>query len=372
MKKVGILYILGFLVGMATGLFIPLSTLFLESKGVSENIIGMISSTYFVAMVVGSIIFLKICRKTDAYKLVISALLLAVIAIFVFVNSTKIIAFFICMFVVGLGISFNFITIQNNLAQTDTDDKTKVTGIYAFFFAIGFAVSTALGTIMFSISTNLAFGAACVLLLIDMVIIYNAKLKLGNSDDKSSGSENKIALFFPFILGGYTYGFIENAFSAFYPIYLKDSYSLKFAGIVLGTFVLGGIVGMLPLSALPAKLGIYKACILFSIGALFSLALIVGTSQKLLFSLIAGACVCVIYPSTLAALNMERVSSDDVIWATGVYSMFYSIGSACGPFVTGFVMDFTHKGLFIVSGLLIGLFMIVHLVMETKMQLQRR
>ena len=89
MKKVGILYILGFLVGMATGLFIPLSTLFLESKGVSENIIGMISSTYFVAMVVGSIIFLKICRKTDAYKLVISALLLAVIAIFVFVNSTK-------------------------------------------------------------------------------------------------------------------------------------------------------------------------------------------------------------------------------------------------------------------------------------------
>ena len=372
MKKVRILYILGFLVGMATGLFIPLSTLFLESKGVSENIIGMISSTYFVAMVVGSLIFLKICRKVDAYKLVISALMLAVVAIFVFVNSTEILSFFICMFVVGLGISFNFITIQNNLAQTDTDDKTKATGIYAFFFAIGFAVSTALGTIMFSISANLAFGAACVLLLIDMVIIYKAKLKLGTSDDNVSGSENKLALFFPFILGGYTYGFIENAFSAFYPIYLKDSYSLKFAGIILGTFVLGGIVGMLPLSALPAKLGINKACIVFSIGALFSLALIVGTSQTLLFSLIAGACVCVIYPSTLAALNMEKVSSDDVIWATGVYSMFYSIGSACGPFVTGFVMDITHTGLFIVSGLLIGLFMIVHLVAETRMQLQRR
>ena len=281
MKKFNIFYLLGFLVGGATGFFIPLSTLFLSEKNISENVIGMISSTYFVAMVIGSYLFLRICKKFDAYKLVIAALGVAIVAIMTYIQSDSLPLYFLCMFVVGLGISFNFITIQNGLSQSDAEDKTMITGIYAFFFAIGFACSTACGTTLFAISAKLAFGMACLLILIDMAIIYKIKIKLSFTENEK-GNYN-FMLFFPFILGGFTYGFIENAFSSFYTIYLKNYYSLKFSGIVLGAFVLGGIIGMLPLSILPQKMGIHKACFVFSIGALLGLGLILATDFKLIF-----------------------------------------------------------------------------------------
>lgn len=365
MRKVNIFYLLGFLVGGATGLFIPLSSLFLSEKNIPENVIGMISATYFAAMVIGSYVFLKICKKFDAYKLVIAALFVAILSIIAFVKADSLPLYFLCMFMIGLGISFNFITIQNGLSQSDVEDKTRITGLYAFFFAMGFACSTACGTSLFTKSANLAFGIACFLLAIDMGIIFKIKIKLNFTENEKE--RYNFWVFAPFILGGFTYGFIENAFSSFYTIYLKNFYSINFSGIVLGAFVLGGIIGMLPLSALPKKVGIHKACIVFSAGALIGFGLILVTDYKLIFSVVAGACVCVIYPSTLAALNLSEVSRNEIVWATGVYSIFYSIGSAFGPFITGFATSITSVGLFIVSGLLMLLFGGIHLHKAVKM-----
>ena len=365
MRKVNIFYLLGFLVGGATGLFIPLSSLFLSEKNIPENVIGMISATYFAAMVIGSYVFLKICKKFDAYKLVIAALFGAILSIIAFVKADSLPMYFLCMFMIGLGISFNFITIQNGLSQSDVEDKTRITGLYAFFFAMGFACSTACGTSLFTKSANLAFGIACFLLAIDMGIIFKIKIKLNFTENEKE--RYNFWVFAPFILGGFTYGFIENAFSSFYNIYLKHFYSINFSGIVLGAFVLGGIIGMLPLSALPKKVGIHKACIVFSAGALIGFGLILVTDYKLIFSVVAGACVCVIYPSTLAALNLSEVSRNEIVWATGVYSIFYSIGSAFGPFIAGFATSITSVGLFIVSGLLMLLFGGIHLHKAVKM-----
>lgn len=360
MKRIYIIYLLGLLVGGAIGLFIPLSSLLLSEKHIPESIIGLISATYFIAMIIGSYIFIKMSKRFEAYKLVVVALLMAMISIFVFVKINSLIIYLICMFIVGLGISFNFIMIQNALVQYNIDNSTITTSIYAFSFAMGFACSTACGTNLFAISKYLAFGTACMLLLVDLIIICFVRIQLNSTEHRTENYT--FWKFSPFLLGGFIYGFVENAFTSFYAIYLLKYYSIRLSGIILGSFVLGGILGMIPLSKLSDKLGIHKACVLFSIGTLIGFGFIVETEFKLIFSVIAGAFLCVIYPSTLAALNIRNTSKDEILWATGLYSMVYALGSALGPLFSGIAMNYSSIGLFVVCACLVILFMFVHLL----------
>ena len=320
----------------------------------------------------GAVSFSKLVKNVvNTYYVVAPALVVSAMAMVVFGISDNLIINGICTFIIGIGISFNFITVQSYLNQSDATDKTRITGLYAFFFAMGFAIMIILGPILFSLANLIAFVVSSLFLLLVAILVIRFKISLKRIVVKKQ--KVSLSIFLVLALGGFLYGYIENAIVIMYPIYLVDLVSIELIGIIVSSYGLGGIVGLIPLIGISEKIGIYKACILFAtlsfitfgISILITMSFhdlpfVLATGVLVLISAAAGAFVGVIYPITLAGLNDVGLNQNGIIYATSVYTFLYSLGSSTGPAFSGVSMDvFGRLGFFYTCMVLFIIFIVL-------------
>lgn len=361
-----VIYLMALLIGSAIGIIIPLTSTHMSRNHVSELLIGVIASVYFLTVALGTVFINKRMRNRDLKKLIALGLIISSLCTIIFPLIFGGVMWFILMAIMGFGVSFHLVGTQTAL-HSFADDAIRgvVSGIYTLFFAFGFAAGTIGGPKIYEGNIYLSFivGALC-LLIAAVIVLSKIKVKLYISDKPKENITRKIALS---LQGAFSYGFIENTIASMYPIFLlKYNFTLSQMGYALGMFVIGGIVGTIPITYIGDRIGREKALI---IGVLISLVGFIGIIQfhgliyKLIFSFICGVGIGAIYPVSMA-LGAQGLNKEEIISATSSFTFFYSFGCAAGPALSSAAMNKLGNNYLFSLSLILLLALLPHLFLK--------
>ncbi|UZW13320.1 MFS transporter [Clostridium pasteurianum] len=336
-----VIYLMALLIGSAIGIIIPLTSTHMLKNNVSELLIGIIASIYFLAVALGTVFINKKMKNKDLRKLIAVGLIISSVCTILFPFISGGILWLILMAVMGFGVSFHLVGTQTALHSFANDSiRGLVSGIYTLFFAFGFALGTIGGPKLYEMNIYMSFAAGALSLIIAaFIVILKIKVKLFIYGESKGDIIKRISLS---LQGAFSYGFIENTIASMYPIFLfKYNFTLSQMGYALGMFVIGGIVGTIPISYTSDRIGREKGLIIGVIISLIGFMGIIefdGFTYKLFFSFVCGIGIGAIYPVSMA-IGIQGLNKEEIISAASDFTFFYSFGCAAGPAVSSLAMD---------------------------------
>ncbi|AKG33950.1 MFS transporter [Paenibacillus durus] len=356
----GIIYSIALLVGTSMGVITPLSTTHMTANHVDEIWIGVISSSYFFFMALGSVFVDRTMRGSNVKKVITTGLLLTAVCGALFPLFTLNGVWLGLMSLMGIGISCNMVGMQTALHNlSDTKSLGMVNGIYSLCYALGLIVSAALAPQVYSYTVWLPFAFSSLCLILAAGIIH---FKLhGVLVIPGRAREKVVSKIKPALFGAFVYGFSETIVVALYPLYLiREHVAVSETGYALSIFVVGSIIGLLPLTYLADRMGRRKClalCVLLSTMTVIGIVSVSDLSLKMLFSFAAGLMIGPMYPLSMA-LAVQDLPQSERSSGNAWFTTFYGFGSAAGPFFSSVVMDiWGHRHIFTASLLLFGLFL---------------
>ncbi|MCX8132186.1 MAG: MFS transporter [Clostridia bacterium] len=362
-----VMYCVALMTGFAMGVINPLATTHMTKNNVGNIWVGAISSSYFLFMALGSMLIYKKLRGKDVRRMLISGLLLTAASSIGFPLVNNKVLWFLLMSLMGAGISLNMVGIQTVMHNvTESGSKALVSGIYSFCFAVGFVISAVIGPRIYEKSTWMAFLTGALCLCISAFLI-NFKLK--NLLTIPAYSEGKIfskitvALF-----GAFAYGFSETTLVSLYPLFMiRLNFELSQVGYALGIFIVGSILGTIPITYMADRIGRKKCLGIAIFASLFAVAGIMAFdsfSSKLIFSFIAGFTIGPVYPLSLA-LSVQDLSQEELLSGTALFTFAYGIGSTAGPFLSSVAMRYLGNNYIFSISLLIFIIMLAYMVIPS-------
>lgn len=340
-KNKWVLYTVGLLIGMAMGIINPLASTHLEKNNVGTLWIGIVSSSFFLFMSLGSIFINKRMRNKNIKGIILVGSVITSVACGIFPLVSNLVCSLILMAIMGVGISFNIIGAQTML-QDLTEDTTRgiVSGVYSFFFAIGFVFSSVIGPQLYFVKAWLPFMIPIVTLACCPIIVsLNFKESLMLPEKSQGNVWKKVSLG---LQGAFSYGFTETTLITLYPIFLlHQAYSPENLGYALGIFVVGSIVGTIPVTYSSDKFGREKTLFISILLAVFSILGIVAfdtLAVRLIFSFLSGVTVGPIYPLSLA-VTVQNLAKQEIPSGTSLFTSSYGVGSTIGPLISSTAMS---------------------------------
>jgi len=356
------LYIIALCIGVAMGIINPLSSTHLEQNNVGNLWIGIISSSFFFFMSIGSIYLDKKMRNKNIKGIILVGSIVSATACGIFPFVSNLFILLLLMVIMGFGISFNIVGVQTML-QDLTEDYTRgiVSGLYSFFFAIGFVLSSVMGPKLYIFKTWFPFMIPIVtLILCPLIISINFKGKLILPEKPKGNVLKKVTIG---LQGAFLYGFTETTLITLYPIFLlHQNYSLSNLGYALAIFVVGSIVGTIPMTYISDRFGRDKTLIIIILISVFTvLGIIVFNSfeLRLIFSFLTGIVIGPIYPLSLA-VTIQNLSKKEMPSGASLFTFSYGIGSTIGPIISATAMSLFGDGyIFSVCLLIFVLFLFI-------------
>jgi len=340
------LYIIAFCIGVALGIINPLSSTHLEQSNAGNLWIGIISSSFFLFMSIGSIYLDKKMRNKNIKGILSVGSFAAATACGIFPFVSNLFILLLLMVIMGFGISFIIVGVQTML-QDLTEDNTRgiVSGLYSFFFAIGFVASSVMGPKLYIFKTWIPFMIPIVtLILCPLIVSVNFKDKLIFPEKPKGNVLKKVTIG---LQGAFLYGFTETTLITLYPIFLlHQNYSISNLGYALAIFVVGSMVGTIPMTYISDKFGRDKTLIIVIIMSVFTvLGIIVFNSfeLRLIFSFLSGLAIGPIYPLSLA-VTVQNLSKKEIPSGSSLFTSSYGIGSTIGPIISATVMSLLGDG----------------------------
>ncbi|OOM81397.1 MFS transporter [Clostridium sp. BL-8] len=364
-----ILFVIGLLIGVAMGIINPLSSTHLKSNNVNSLWIGIISSSFFLFMSIGSILVDRKMRNKDIKGTILIGAVISATACGIFPFSSNLVVSLFLMIFMGIGLSFNLVGVQTMLQNlTEESSRSVISGLYSLCFAVGFVLSSVLGPAFYEWNNWVPFiFPICALLICQIVIHATFKEKLLFSPKPKINTLKKISIG---LQGGFLYGFTETTLTTLYPVFLiHEQYDLRIAGYALGIFVLGSIIGTMPITYLSDKLGREKVLLMSIIISVFTIAGIMIFDNfvlRLIFSFLSGFIIGPIYPLAMA-VSVQNLSKEEIPSGTSLFTSFYGGGSTIGPLLSSAVMSmFGDNYIFSVCLLLFITFPVVMYVKKVR------
>lgn len=364
-----VLYLIGLLIGISMGIINPLASTHLEKSNTSNLWIGTISSSFFFAMSIGSICIDKKMRNKNIKGIILVGSVLAAMACGIFPLVSNLFILLLLMMIMGFFISLSIVGVQTML-QALTEERTRgiISGLYSFYFAIGFVFSAVIGPKLYIYKPWLPFIIPTVTLILCPVIInLNFHETVIFSQKSKANVLKKVSIG---LKGAFLYGFTETTLVTLYPIFLiHEKYNLSNIGYALGIFVVGSIVGTIPMTYISDKFGREKTLIIMiSISIFTALGITIFSSfvLKLIFSFLSGVVIGPIYPLALA-VSVQKLSREEIPWGTSLFTSFYGIGSTVGPLISSVAMSlFGDNYIFSVCLLIFVMFLFTTIVKRAK------
>ncbi|KWX89117.1 transporter, partial [Paenibacillus riograndensis] len=145
-----VIYGIALLVGTSVGVINPLSTTHMTANHGEEIWVGVISSSYFFFMALGSMAADRTMRGTDMKRVITSGLLLTAVCSALFPLFTVNAVWLLLMSLMGIGISCNMMGLQTALhSLTGEKSLGMVSGMYSLCFALGLIASSALAPMVY-------------------------------------------------------------------------------------------------------------------------------------------------------------------------------------------------------------------------------
>lgn len=335
------IYVIGLLIGVAMGIINPLASTHLKENNIGSLWIGIVSSSFFLFMAIGSMCIDRKMRNKSIKGTILSGCIIAAVAVSIFPFSSNLYILLLLMMIIGFGISLNMVGIQTMLQSLIREDiRGMINGLYSLYFAIGFVISSVVGPMLYEVKSWVPFMIAMtVLMLCPIIVVLNFKDKIMFSDKPKANVLKKVSIG---LQGAFLYGFTETTLTTLYPIFLiHERYSLSELGYALGIFVVGSVIGTIPITYISDRFGREKVLIisiLISIFAVLGITVFRDFNLRLIFSFLSGFIIGPIYPVALA-ISVQNLNKEEMASGTALFTSFYGVGSTIGPFVSSIVMS---------------------------------
>jgi MFS family permease len=149
---------------------------------------------------------------------------------------------------------------------------------------------------------------------------------------------------------GFTYGFFEGAFVSLFSVYLlRQGVSIAQGGVALSLFVVGGVLGMGPVSFWGDRFGrerMLAAAALTGIAAILVLVLRADVTGSMIGATLLGLSLGPIFPLALAMMG-ARLQKAELAQGSSVFTAWFAYGCAAGPLTAAGAMSLLGpQGLF--------------------------
>ncbi len=348
-RDLRILYAVSGLSGLAMGLFTPLVSTLMQSRGYTAIWIGALSTLYYACQAAASPLVERAMRRIGARRAILFGLLLASIsaALFPWAQGTGwLIA---ARGATGLGVAFYLIGGQTALiALSAESNRAQVAGLHSLSFAIGLAIGPLAGVLLYQISPALAFlvGGSCIAAGVPLVWLGLTKAP-APPDRARVPVMAKVRVPLHAI---FAYGFAEAALFAVFPVFLlRQGFGVEHIGRAFSAFVVGSIASALPVTALGDRFGRLKMLSVITALGVISMASLIAvhtTVALVILSVLAGATVGPIYALALALVG-DSLTEKERPSGNALFTAAFSLGCIAGPLLTALAMNqFGHASLF--------------------------
>lgn len=357
-----------FLFGLACGISLALTSLFLDAAGYTKQDIGILALFFAAGLVLFALPVGAVIRRFSG-KRTLSVMLIGyavAVALFPYMPSFEAIAavrFFDGVFSVGVWVSSETIL----LSRTDKEHKAHLTSLYAIWLASGYVVGPllALGLIQV-LSLGQAFLVSGAFGLLSAIYLHKnlpadldaarrtAAVEAARQDAEDPKQDPSIAAA---RLGGgsilwriktscfaaFSYGYFQAAVVLFLPLFLIESKHIERDKTVIlpGLFCFGMLLCSNLAGRIADRVGHLRVVTLLSIlGTACVLGFVFLDSYWLMCVAVFGAGATFASMSPVAlALTGVVIQQQDLSRANSIYNVFYATGMLIGPPVASLIFQ---------------------------------
>jgi MFS family permease len=325
------------------GLSAPLASLWLRDAGCSAAIIGLNTSLYYLGVAGAALAVPRLMRRAGRAGVVGGIVTDAVVtALFPWGGTLP--GWFALRLLGGMATALSVIpmeTLVNHNAPPER--RARDFGLYAFGVALGVALGSLVGLLLYPLAPRFAFALGGLVTLASAVLAW-----FGWPTEETPAEET--AADGPLSLRGnclsygtaWVQGFLEGGLLTFLSIHLLGlGYAEAAVSLLVGGLFAGVILCQVPVAWLADRLGrlrVLVGCHVVLLAALLAVRWGPNTAALSVSLFVLGACCGALYPLGLALLG-DRVTPPGMAKANACYLASNCAGSLSGPVLFGLVID---------------------------------
>ena len=344
------------IVGLSTGLTIPLVSLLLSQRGVASDWLGFAAAMPAVGMLLASLCAHRLSKHIANKTLLLFASGLSALSILAIAFSDSLLWLMTWRFLMGVGCGLLVVLGETWVNVISAPQwRGRCVAAYATMYTL---CQVAGPSVLAWFGSNavwpLWIAFACNVLGFALLLPSKCEMALGEDTGKHSMTPLAVIRFAPaVILAIFTFAFFDTAMLALLPLYgLQYGLSEQTAVLAVSVLFIGDALFQMPLGWLADRFGakrVHSYCARFFIVFLLVLPWAMSSMALWLVLLLLGASAGGLY--TLGLIRVGgRFEGQDLVAANAAIGIVWGVGSLTGPIISNGLMNVLGS-----NGLLYGL-----------------
>ena len=344
------------IVGLSTGLTIPLVSLLLSQRGVASDWLGIAAAMPAIGMLLASLCAHRLSKHIDNKTLLLFASGLSALSILAIAFSDSLLWLMAWRFLMGVGCGLLVVLGETWVNVISAPQwRGRCVAAYATMYTL---CQVAGPSVLAWFGSNavwpLWIAFACNVLGFALLLPSKCEMALGEDTGKHSMTPLAVIRFAPaVILAIFTFAFFDTAMLALLPLYgLQYGLSEQTAVLAVSVLFIGDALFQMPLGWLADRFGakrVHSYCARFFIVFLLVLPWAMSSMALWLVLLLLGASAGGLY--TLGLIRVGgRFEGQDLVAANAAIGIVWGVGSLTGPIISNGLMNVLGS-----DGLLYGL-----------------
>ena len=344
------------IVGLSTGLTIPLVSLLLSQRGVASDWLGIAAAMPAIGMLLASLCAHRLSKHIANKTLLLFASGLSALSILAIAFSDSLLWLMTWRFLMGVGCGLLVVLGETWVNVISAPQwRGRCVAAYATMYTL---CQVAGPSVLAWFGSNavwpLWIAFACNVLGFALLLPSKCEMALGEDTGKHSMTPLAVIRFAPaVILAIFTFAFFDTAMLALLPLYgLQYGLSEQTAVLAVSVLFIGDALFQMPLGWLADRFGakrVHSYCARFFIVFLLVLPWAMSSMALWLVLLLLGASAGGLY--TLGLIRVGgRFKGQDLVAANAAIGIVWGVGSLTGPIISNGLMNVLGS-----NGLLYGL-----------------
>ena len=344
------------IVGLSTGLTIPLVSLLLRQRGVASDWLGIAAAMPAIGMLLASLCAHRLSKHLANKTLLLFASGLSALSILAIAFCDSLLWLMVWRFLMGVGCGLLVVLGETWVNVISAPQwRGRCVAAYATMYTL---CQVAGPSVLAWFGSNavwpLWIAFACNVLGFALLLPSKCEMALGEDTGKHSMTPLAVIRFAPaVILAIFTFAFFDTAMLALLPLYgLQYGLSEQTAVLAVSVLFIGDALFQMPLGWLADRFGakrVHSYCARFFIMFLLVLPWAMSSMALWLVLLLLGASAGGLY--TLGLIRVGgRFEGQDLVAANAAIGIVWGVGSLTGPLISNGLMNGLGS-----NGLLYGL-----------------
>jgi MFS family permease len=346
------------------GLTWPLLAIILERQGVPGWLNGLSASSQMLAILAIAPLGPRLIGRFGTVRVMAFGIVGMVVGLLLLPVFPNVWAWFPIRFLIGLSAELIFVGGDiwiNQIARDET--RGRLIGVYGTFLHAGFAVGPATIAVVGSDSWFALY------LGVGIVVCGLIPLALsGGSAPPVEGKPRSRMLYFfriapTLMIAALMFGLIDSTVLALLPVYgVQKGLDAETASLLLTMFVMGGVVGQIPIGILADRMDRKLLLTWTTLIAMLSIGVlpfVIGNpTQTWAVMMVMGVSVGSFYVIAMAMIGI-RFKGADLVSINASFVFLWGLGDVVGPFISGTAIDvWGPDGLPVTGAVVCALFLV--------------